>query len=262
MLRYYNRQKAAREKIKNIYKNIDNIFIVHYSCESFYNIENGRTPRITSIAVKYLNSENDVSFSIHKIAEIEKISDISKNYDVIEKKMLDEFYNFIQKHENYFWVHWNMKNINYGFEAIAHRYRVLGGIPVHINNEKKINLAQLLYDIYGPKYIDKPRLYNIIALNNINEIDLLNGEEEAKAFTMHDFVKLHRSTLKKVDAIYNLLDLTYLNKLKTKASFLDKNGGILMIIPHLIQENPFISTFITLSGWILAIISFMLSKSH
>lgn len=138
MLRYYNRQKAAREKIKNIYKNIDNIFIVHYSCESFYNIENGRTPRITSIAVKYLNSENDVSFSIHKIAEIEKISDISKNYDVIEKKMLDEFYNFIQKHENYFWVHWNMKNINYGFEAIAHRYRVLGGSPVHVNNDKKI----------------------------------------------------------------------------------------------------------------------------
>ena len=152
-----------------------------------------------------------------------------------------------------------MKNINYGFEAIAHRYRVLGGSPVHVNNDKKINLSQLLYDIYGPKYIDKPRLYNIIALNNINEIDLLNGEEEAKAFTMHDFVKLHRSTLKKVDAIYNLLDLTYLNKLKTKASFLDKNGGILMIIPHLIQENPFISTFITLSGWILAIISWLSS---
>lgn len=76
---------------------------------------------------------------------------------------------------------------------------------------------------------------------------------------MQDFVNLHRSTLKKVDAIYNLLDLTYLNKLKTKASFLDKNGGILMIIPHLIQENPFISTFITLSGWILAIISWLSS---
>lgn len=259
MLRYYNRQKEAKEKIKDIFKNKNNVFIIHYSCESFYNIENGRTPRITSIVVKYLDSCNDVSFSIHKIAEIEDISDISEHYDAIEKKMLDEFYDFIKKHENYYWVHWNMKNINYGFEAIAHRYRVLGGIPVHINNEKKINLAQLLYDIYGSKYIDKPRLYNIIALNNINEMDLLNGEEEANAFAMQDFVNLHRSTLKKVDAIYNLLDLTYLNKLKTKASFLDKNGGILMIIPHLIQENPFISTFITLSGWILAIISWLSS---
>ena len=259
MLRYYNRQKEAKEKIKDIFKNKNNVFIIHYSCESFYNIENGRTTRITSIVVKYLDSCNDVSFSIHKIAEIEDISDISEHYDAIEKKMLDEFYDFIKKHENYYWVHWNMKNINYGFEAIAHRYRVLGGIPVHINNEKKINLAQLLYDIYGSKYIDKPRLYNIIALNNINEMDLLNGEEEANAFAMQDFVNLHRSTLKKVDAIYNLLDLTYLNKLKTKASFLDKNGGILMIIPHLIQENPFISTFITLSGWILAIISWLSS---
>ena len=165
--------------------------------------------------MKYLNSENDVSFSIHKIAEIENISDISKNYDVIEKKMLDEFYNFIQKHENYFWVHWNMKNINYGFEAIAHRYRVLGGNPVHINNEKKINLAQLLYDIYGPQYIDKPRLYNIIALNNINEIDLLNGEEEAKAFTMHANDNTAFNTRKSFYFnIYNIvrLDFSY-NKL-------------------------------------------------
>ena len=130
MLRYYNRQKEAKEKIKDIFKNKNNVFIIHYSCESFYNIENGRTPRITSIVVKYLDSCNDVSFSIHKIAEIEDISDISEHYDAIEKKMLDEFYDFIKKHENYYWVHWNMKNINYGFEAIAHRYRVLGGIQI------------------------------------------------------------------------------------------------------------------------------------
>lgn len=259
MLRYYNRQKEAKEKIKDIFKNKNNVFIIHYSCESFYNIENGRTPRITSIVVKYLDSCNDVSFSIHKIAEIEDISDISEHYDAIEKKMLDEFYDFIKKHENYYWVHWNMKNINYGFEAIAHRYKVLGGNPTHIDNGKKINLAKLLYDIFGSKYIEKPRLYNIIALNKISEVDLLNGEQEAKAFNDHNFVKLHRSTLKKVNAIYNLLDLTYLNKLKTKASFVDKNGGILMIIPHLIQENPFISTFIILSGWILAIISWLSS---
>ena len=79
MLRYYNRQKEAKEKIKDIFKNKNNVFIIHYSCESFYNIENGRTPRITSIVVKYLDSCNDVSFSIHKIAEIEDISNISRS---------------------------------------------------------------------------------------------------------------------------------------------------------------------------------------
>jgi hypothetical protein len=256
MLRYHNRQKEAKATVKNIFKSKDNIFIIHYSCESFYDIENGRTPRITSIAIKYLNSENDVSFSIHKIAEIEGNTDIPGNYDYLEKKMLDEFYSFLRLHENYKWLHWNMKNINYGFEAIAHRYRVLGGEPIHIDNEKKINLAKLLYDIYGTNYIEKPRLYKIIKLNNLKEKDLLDGKEEAEAFKNNDFVKLHRSTLKKVDAMYNLLDLAYLNKLKTKASFLDKNGGILMVIPNLIKENPFISTFITISGWILAIIEF------
>lgn len=258
MLRYYNRQKEAKEKLKKIFKNENNSLIIHYSCESFYDIENGRTPRITSIAIKYLNTETDVSFSIHKIAETNniKLNEINEKYDELEKEMLEEFYKFVASHANYDWIHWNMKNINYGFEAIAHRYKILGGTPNIIQNDKTINLAKILYSVYGCNYIQNPKLYNLIKNNNLTNKDLLNGEEEGKAFIDKDYVKLHRSTLKKVDAIYNLLDLAYLDKLKTNANFIDKNGGFFMLIPCLIKENPFVSTFIIIAGLVFGVWGF------
>lgn len=54
---------------KEIDKNPENHLIIHYSCESFYGIIDGHTPRITSIAVyAYATAQTD-SFSIHKTAE-------------------------------------------------------------------------------------------------------------------------------------------------------------------------------------------------
>ena len=128
--------------------------IIHYSCESFYDIKDGHTPRITSIAVyAYATAQTD-SFSIHKVAEKShiQISDIELHYDELEKKMLDEFFAYAKEHSNFFWIHWNMRDINYGFKAIEHRYSVLGGIPYNIPDEKKIDLARQLINCYGVGY--------------------------------------------------------------------------------------------------------------
>ena len=54
------------------------------------------------------------------------------------------------------YMHWNMRDINYGFPAIEHRYRVLGGNPVIIDDDKKLDLARLLIDIYGVGYAGHP----------------------------------------------------------------------------------------------------------
>ncbi len=103
--------------------------VIHYSCESFYDRADGSSPRITSIAVYNIGSGQTNSFSIHQKAEIKKYSrnDIEKHYEELEKLMLDDFYDFVKLHEKYNWLHWNMRDINYGFQAIAHRYKVLGG---------------------------------------------------------------------------------------------------------------------------------------
>jgi hypothetical protein len=61
--------------------------------------------------------------------------------------MLAAFYTYIGKFQGTKYVHWNMRNINYGFSTIEHRYRVLGGDPVIIGDDKKIDLSRILMDI-------------------------------------------------------------------------------------------------------------------
>lgn len=58
-------------------------------------------------------------------------------------------------------------------------------------------------------------------MNKISSKHWLNGDEEVKAFEEKEFVKLHQSTLAKVDVIENILKLTAENHLKTKAKLLD-----------------------------------------
>lgn len=80
------KRKKALNGMKSLYENKKNILIIHYSCESFFNIKDGKTPRVTSIAVRYFDSCQTVSFSIHKIAEKKKVnlSEIEEKYDDLE----------------------------------------------------------------------------------------------------------------------------------------------------------------------------------
>lgn len=105
-----NKRRKALNEIRNLVDNAAHLLIIHYSCESFYDIKDGRTPRITSIAVRYFNTGQTETFSIHKVAEKKGyLSEIESHYDELEEIMLGEFYKFVKTHLNYNWVHWNMR---------------------------------------------------------------------------------------------------------------------------------------------------------
>lgn len=176
--------KKACEIFKEIDRNPENYLIIHYSCESFYDITDGRTPRITSIAVYSYNSAQTDSFSIHKTAEKQHISidEIEGKYDELEKTMLDEYFQFVKEHKGKKWIHWNMRDINYGFKAIEHRYEVLGGTPELINDADKYDLSRLLIQKYGVNYIDHPRMESLIAYNNIKAKDYLKVLKKQRHF--------------------------------------------------------------------------------
>ena len=148
ILRRINRHKKGKHTIAELNDSPSHVLIIHYSCESFYDIKDGKTPRITSIAVRYLKSAQTKSFSIHKVAERNRVSigDITNHYDQLESEMLREFFEFVYEHKDYRWIHWNMRDINYGFEAIENRFRVLGGAPTTIIDEKKFDIARILID--------------------------------------------------------------------------------------------------------------------
>ena len=234
------RQKASRKIIDRLFEDAANVWVTHYSCESFYDRTDGRSPRITSIAVRKLDSGQTVSFSIHQVAELDGIdlADITAHYDALEKKMLDAFFAHIGGHRGMKFLHWNMRDINYGFAAIEHRYRVLGGIPTFIiPDDNKFDLARLLIDIYGVGYTGHPRLTTLLNKNKIQPRDFQNGASEAEAFEQGNFVGLHQSTLRKVDMIANLAGRARDRSLKTNTTWWEMHGGRLRTFINFAAES-------------------------
>ncbi len=171
------RQKTARRLLESLSNDAKNVWVIHYSCESFYDRTNPASPRITSIAIRKLDSGQTLSFSIHQVAEEKRIdfADIESHYDDLELSMLAAFYDRIrQLHERTF-IHWNMRDVNYGFAALEHRFRVLGGEPYIIPDEKRVDLSTAFINIYGVAYIGHPRLQRLMEKNSIHPKDVLNG---------------------------------------------------------------------------------------
>ena len=223
-------QCDRRKKVRQLFNEIDRCpekyLIIHYSCEGFYNINDGYTPRITSIAIYNYDTGQTDSFSIHKKAECLHINfcDIRDHYDELERAMLDDFFKYIKEHPEFFWIHWNMRDINYGFKAIEHRYSVLGGSPYEIHDDKKIDLSQQLVKCYGENYISHPRIEKLLEKNDIKVKDFLSGQQEADAFKNQEYVKLHMSTLRKVDIFADILHRAINNTLQVDSTWKDWYG--------------------------------------
>ncbi len=223
----HNRQSAARQVLDKVFRDTDNVQVVHYSCEGFYDRTIEKSPRITSIAIRKYSSAQTLSFSIHQAAELSGIDfcDISEHYDELEKKMLDQYYQHVSAHRGVKYIHWNMRDSNYGFPAIDHRFQFLGGEPVEIEDDKKFDLARLLVDIYGGSYAEHPRLKNVIKMNLSEPRDMLSGSDEADAFERGDYVALHQSTLRKVDVLANIAQKAHEGILKTNTTWWQMRGG-------------------------------------
>ncbi len=236
------KRKKAEAQVAKLSNDAEHTLVIHYSCESFYDIKDGKTPRITSIAIRGLDGEQTESFSIHKIAEREHVlpTDIPSKYDELEKEMLSEYFEYMRQHQKYTFVHWNMRDINYGFIAIEHRYQVLGGDPYKVPDDNKFNLAKAMSALYGNDYIghgDKGRFLNLLKFNDITDKDALGGEEEALAFKSAEYIKLHQSTLRKVDCMACVFSRVAEDSLATNSTWLDRNGIHPKIIIDYIREH-------------------------
>lgn len=233
------RRREAQRQLQVLFNGRDNLLIVHYSCESFLERPTGTSPRITSIAVRHEGPGQVASFSIHQVAERKgvAVAAIPAGYDMLEACMLNEFDAHVRAHSSAIWMHWNMRDANYGFAAIAHRHRVLGGNPASIPEERRRDLAALLIDIYGPHYIGHPRLQELLSLNNISRLGFMTGQEEANAFSVGEYVKLHQSTLRKADVIAALFSRTCDGTLKTTARWHEQYGTTIVGVVEAVTDH-------------------------
>lgn len=211
----------TKGKIKFLKENTESLFIIHYSCQNLSDNNENFSPRITSIAVLHVGGQVMHSFSMHLVAEVQDIprNEIHEHYDQIEKIMLKDFYDFIISNTSSYWLHWNMSNINFGFEAIAHRYKVLHNeAPPRIEDSRKYNLSSLLLSTYGKNCVEHPRMTKLMELNGGIHRDVLSGTEEVEAFDSQEYVKLHNSTMAKVYWFQSIFFRLAANKVKTQHS--------------------------------------------
>lgn len=218
---------SPRDFIKQLQKNPENFYVIHYSCQNLFENNTELSPQITSIAVAHYANDQTVSFSTHAIAEALGIpkSEVSTRFPEVERQLLQEFFDFARDRRDKFWVHWNMRNLTYGFEHLEHRYRVLGGqnAPV-IPIERRINLNDILANKFGKDFAAHPKQQSLMEMNGGKHRHYLTGIEEVEAFKANDFIRMHQSTLVKVGFFQQVLRKLITGKLITSS----KGVGIMI----------------------------------
>ncbi|MET1991107.1 hypothetical protein [Enterococcus faecalis] len=248
----YELRKEGLELLKKIDTHRDNYIIIHYACESF---KKGQT--ITAIAVRQFRDGQTQSFSLNKTAQILNIEpeNISSNMKKIETKMLDEFFKYVEHHETFHWIHWNMSSDNFGFKGLEHRYRVLQGTPVIIDDSKKINLPHLFIELYDKGFAAHPRLENLMEMNHILPKDFYPGysddpniTDETDLLDEGRYKEIQISCLRKVDVFSNFLNLAIDDNLIVKTPKTKRYGltikGRLVALSEFIWFKP-VSYFLT-----------------
>ena len=162
---------------------------------------------------------------------------IPEHYDALERAMLDRYFEFLRTRSNSTFIHWNMRDVNFGFPAIEHRYRVLKGTPSIVSEDRKFDLSRALVSIYGIDYIGHPRLEKLLDFNSIGKRDFLSGKAEADAWDDKQFVRLHQSTLRKVDILANIFEMATDKSLKTHSKWYRQYGMTPAVAGEYLKEH-------------------------
>ena len=254
----FNQQRIAQQKIRALFQEPSTVSAIHYSCESFHDRPKGRSPRITSIAIANLSTQQAESFSIHKLAERQQIpfSKIENHYDDLELEMLQDFFRYLKQNSQTKFLHWNMRDDNFGFQAIEHRFQVLASNAdpgYKVPESQKFDLALLLKEIYGPEYVDHPRMHKLLEKNRAVPLGFLTGPDEAIAFEKKEYYRLHQSSLAKVHAITTVAQLAYNRQLTTNTGIWQMHGGGIKAVKSILLEHPTAVGSITLIGAIAGV---------
>ncbi len=216
-------QKPMDKKVfDGIFGRFSGIRFVHYACGDMHRM--GELKKMDALkdiviatpvgAIGVYDREGGSShvFSIHSTKE--DMGDFAQKAERadLEYEMLNSFYSYVlQCPEDTLFMHWNMDSDTYGFEAIARRYTQLGGSPVPIPKEMRLNMREFIMaasaeGIYAI-------LAELMTTNNLFKEEMLFGEAESKALEAEKYEAVHRSIAAKIDSIQRLFELFIEGKL-------------------------------------------------
>lgn len=218
--------KEANTFLKNYSEKKDDYIIIHFARQNHFDQRLPKGSRVIAIALYYPASDKTSVYSLQLSAEKRNKDFVNCNcheQDEIEKSMLDEFFQEVENNKGKIWLHWNMKNDNFGFQFLEKRLEFLGGIlntEMKVEDDKKKNISTLFKQKYGPQYISsinevKGKMYALFEKNSIYDQDLLTGYEEVKEFENGDLIKVELSVISKVKSFEKLIDYAINNELIT-----------------------------------------------
>ena len=256
-----NRQRAAREKLEDIFGHPASAHVIHYACQSFDQDAEAGSPRVTAIGVRNLGTGETNSFSVHQEAELRGLGPVQvlSQLDELEYSLLAKFFGFLQQNRKMKFLHWNMRDALYGFAAIEHRYSVLGGEAYSLPESQRYDLARLFVDIYGTRYARAPYLRGLADSNGLALTGYLDGPVEAEAFERGQYGSVERSVLVKVRLLNDIVYLAHDRTLKTRAGWWTLNRGRVREAYEMFERNPVVAVgavLITAFGIVLKVLEY------
>lgn len=220
-------RRFAKNRLKEAIKDPAKVLICHYSHSQFPDDESDDSisPLVTVIVVRSLDDNINEHFTIHHEADRGGVlkEQIPDSHRELELQVLKSFNRFLKRHEEYTWVHWQMKDIQFGFPVIKHRFEKL----YHGMNEsfheiprsKNINLYSLLENMYGSQFSklgSDDSLGSIIEKNNgkthVLPTDYLTLDQEGREFEKQNYRSVLKSVECKVSWVRDFLAVYNQNK--------------------------------------------------
>lgn len=189
----------------------ESIMAVHYASGNLYKAKDNPVA-VTCISVTDLSNGSTQAFSLSDIKG-ESIEDR-------ERELLTKFFDFLNEHQDSKLIHWNMDKADYGFGALANRYKWLTGADPTYRppSDRLFDLDQLLTEKYGEGYVPHPKLPNLGALNKVSQRYWMTGKDEADKAEAEDFGAIQRSTSEKSRGIAHLFEAFMAGSLVTQDS--------------------------------------------
>lgn len=251
-------RKIAVANLKKLTEDPSKVLFVHYSESNTYDDDDygNISPIITSIVIKSLDGQTDKQFAIHLEADKADIpkDQIQDSYRELELRILKLYNDFARRHLDCFWIHWDMKNIHFGFEAIKHRYeKIFESLDDYceIPNNKKKNLRTIIEGMYGDNFVSGSDTLKALMLcnsNNVEDSTYLSKDNESSQFENKNFIAVIRSVDLKVE---------FIKKATKKLSY--KN----LIVSSKNNYAVFVDTvnhpIVTFIGWLVGIIGLILA---
>ena len=234
------KQKAARARLKQLFAHPSTVFVVHYACQSFGQTQQQGSPRIAAIAVRNLESGQTASFSIHQELELMRLPswESMAHLDELEWAMLTRYFDFIREHKGMRFIHWNMRDLKFGFAALEHRFAVLGGRPHALPDHQLHDLAIAIAEIYGSTYLPRPHLWHLAKKNGLSLRGFVDGKDEPAVFNRGEYSAVQVSTLCKVAIIADVASHAEHRTLRTDANWWVLNKGRIREACEMFEDNP------------------------